>query len=77
MDKIMEEFLSITQQLDNCAVKFKILQNKVNELKAGFSNTNAQVNELNKLEKEFKKLNQVTFELREKASKLKSKRPKK
>lgn len=76
MDKIMEEFLSITQQLDECAVKFKILQNRASELKAGFNNSESQLNDLNKLEKEFKKLNQVTFELRQKASKLKSKRPK-
>lgn len=72
----MEEFLSITQQLDECAVKFKILQNRASELKAGFNNSESQLNDLNKLEKEFKKLNQVTFELRQKASKLKSKRPK-
>ena len=76
MDKIIEEFLSITQQLDECAVKFKILQNRASELKAGFNNSESQLNDLNKLEKEFKKLNQVTFELRQKASKLKSKRPK-
>lgn len=76
MDKIMEEFLSITQQLDECAVKFKILQNRASELKTGFNNSESQLNDLNKLEKEFKKLNQVTFDLRQKASKLKSKRPK-
>ena len=72
----MEEFLSITQQLDECAVKFKILQNRASELKTGFNNSESQLNDLNKLEKEFKKLNQVTFDLRQKASKLKSKRPK-
>ena len=76
MDKIIEEFLSITKQLDDCAIEFKILKDRANQLKANFNKSNSQIIELRKLEKDFEKLNKVTFNLRQKASKLKDKKPK-
>ena len=75
MDKIIDEFMHITTQLNDCAVQFKILQNKASKLKASFRNTPKQLAEIVKLEKEFKKLNMVTYDLRLKASKLKMKKP--
>ncbi|MBQ3502790.1 MAG: hypothetical protein IJA72_03915 [Clostridia bacterium] len=75
MEKIIDEFMHITQQLNDCAVQFKILQNKANKLKEVFNNTPKQLAEIVKLEKEFKKLNDVTYNLRLKASKLRLKKP--
>lgn len=76
MEKIIDEFIYIARQLDDCALQFKILQNKAAKLKASFNNTPKQLAEIVKLEKEFKKLNTVTYDLRVKASKLKDKKPK-
>lgn len=70
MEHIIDEFMHITTQLNNCAVQFKILQNKAAKLKEGFNNTPKQLSEIVKLEKEFKKLNEVTYGLRLKATKL-------
>ena len=75
MDKIIDEFMQITKQLNDCALQFKILQNKASKLKAVFNNTPKQLAEIVKLEKEFKKLNTVTYDLRVKASKLKATKP--
>ncbi len=75
MDKIIDEFMRITTQLNDCALQFKILQNKAIKLKQSFRNTPKQLAEIVKLEKEFKKLNMVTYDLRLKASKLKVSKP--
>ena len=75
MDKIIDEFMRITTQLNDCALQFKILQNKASKLKESFNNSPRQVAEIARLEKEFKKLNSATYELRLKASKLKLKKP--
>lgn len=75
MDKIIDEFMQITKQLNDCALQFKILQNKAIRLKQSFSSTPKQLAEIVKLEKEFKKLNMVTYDLRLKASKLKVSKP--
>ena len=75
MEKIIDEFMHITTQLNDCAVQFKILQNKASKLKQAFNNTPKQFAEIVKLEKEFKKLNDVTYNLRLKASKLKLRKP--